>query len=64
MMLMGKYDSQWKQQYDVRLLRYTGRKERGTFCSAMQYARRHKGGMTLIEHARRQPWETWQAQCT
>ena len=64
MMRMGKYDSPWKPKYDVRLLRYTGRKERGTFCSAMQYARRHKGGMTLIEHARKQPWETWQAKCT
>lgn len=60
MLRMGKYDSQWKLGFNVRTLKYTGRKEYGTFCTAIQYARRHKGGMALIEHARNQPWETWQ----
>lgn len=60
-LICGKYDSQWKQEYDIRTMRFTGRRERGTFSTAMAYARRNKGGMVLIEHARRQPWETWQA---
>lgn len=60
-MIRGKYDSLWKQVYNVRTGKFTGRLERGTFDTAMNYARRTRGGIGAIEHIRNQPWETWQA---
>jgi len=60
-MICGKYDSLWKKEYNVRTGKFTGRLERGTFATAMDYARRVKGGMGAIEYARYQPWETWKA---
>lgn len=60
-MICGKYDSLWKQEFNTRTMKRTGRLERGTFTTAMEYARRVKGGVRAIEHARRQPWETWKA---
>ena len=58
-MIRGKYDSLWKREFNTRTLKFTGRLERGTFATAMDYARRHKGGVALIQHVRNQPWETW-----
>lgn len=60
-LICGKYDSQWKREYDIRTLRYTGRKEIGIFSTPMVYARRCRGGMATLEYARNQPWETWKA---
>ena len=59
-MIRGKYDSAWKRQFNARIMKFTGRLERGVFDTAMNYARKNKGGMAAIEHARNQPWETWQ----
>lgn len=50
-MIQGKYDSQFKWQRRKLV--------RGCFDTAMNYTRRHKGGMQLIAHIRHQPWETW-----
>lgn len=60
-LIRGKFDSQFKQEFNVRTNRFTGRLERGTFDTAMNYARRNQGGVALIQHARNQPWETWRA---
>lgn len=60
-LIRGKFDSRWKQEFNMQTNRFTGRLEQGTFDTAMNYARKNRGGMTLIQHARRQPWETWTA---
>jgi len=54
-MIRGKYDSLWKFENGV-----SGRLIRGKFATAMEYARRTGGGVAAIQHARNQPWETWQ----
>lgn len=59
-MIRGKYDSIWKREYNARTMKFTGKLERGTFDTAMNYARKVQGGIKAIEHARCQPWETWQ----
>ena len=60
-MICGKYDSLWK--WDYQLNPHSGlhrtRRRRGHFDTAMNYARKNKGGVALIQHARNQPWETW-----
>lgn len=56
-MICGQYDSLWKWQYGP-----NGRKTKrvlGHFDTAMNFARKHKLGMTGIQHIRNQPWETW-----
>lgn len=58
-MICGKYDSLWKRELNERTMRFTGRLERGVFDTAMNYARRVRGGIAAIEHIRNQPWETW-----
>lgn len=60
-MIRGKYDSLWKRKYNVRAGRTTNQLERGVFDTAMNYARRHRGGLAAIEHIRGQPWESWKA---
>lgn len=60
-LIRGKFDSQFKQVYNARTMKFTGRVQRGTFDTAMNYARKNRGGMALIQHARNQPWETWTA---
>ena len=61
-LICGKFDSRWKQAYNTQTMRSTGRLEFGHFTSAMTYARKHQGGMALIQHIRNQPWETWTCQ--
>ena len=66
-LMCGKFDSQFKWQYKMQ----TGRmrwnflkrtvKERGHFMTPMAYACLQKGGMRTMEHAKAQPWETWQS---
>ncbi len=56
-MICGKYDSLWK--WDNRPGRKTRRQ--GHFDTAMNYARKVRGGVAAIQHIRNQPWETWQA---
>lgn len=61
-LICGKFDSQWRYQFNPTSLRGHQRqlgKVRGFFDTAMNYARRHRGGMKLLAHARNQPWETW-----
>ena len=58
-MICGKYDSLWKYGWDLKSNRISKIKVPGHFMSAMDYARRTKGGIRMIEHARCQPWETW-----
>ena len=58
---MGKYDSVWKKEFNIQTLKPIGRLERGVFEPAMDYARRHKGGVKLIHFIRNQPWESWRA---
>ena len=56
-MICGQYDSLWKWQYGP-----NGRKTKrvlGHFDTAMNFARKHKLGITGIQHIRNQPWETW-----
>ncbi len=60
-MIRGKYDSQFKYEYNTQTMKRTGRLQRGTFDTAMNYARRVKGGVAAIQHIRNQPWTTWQA---
>lgn len=62
-MICGKYDSLWKWQWRFvpgGLDRKTHR-ELGHFDTAMNYARQTRGGVRAIQHARNQPWETWQS---
>ncbi len=62
-MIRGKYDSLWK--WDHRLnpqgLDRRVRRVRGKFATAMDHARKNRGGVKLIQHIRNQPWETWTA---
>ena len=58
-LIRGKFDSLWKREFNVRTGRFTGRLEKGTFDTAMNYARRVRGGVAAIQHIRNQPWETW-----
>lgn len=58
-MIGRKYDSLWKYGWDLKTNRISKIKVPGHFMTAMEYARRNKGGMGLIDHARNQPWETW-----
>ena len=51
-MIRGKYDSLCKRDAN-------GRKVRGTYATAMQYACRVKGGVAAIQQIRNQPWESW-----
>jgi hypothetical protein len=52
--IRGKYDSLWKRNPS------TGRLDRGTFSTAMDHARKVRGGIGAIQHIRNQPWESWQ----
>jgi hypothetical protein len=58
-MIRGKYDSIWKQGYNARTGRFTGRLERGAFDTAMNYACKNKGGIQSIQLVRARPWITW-----
>ena len=58
-LIRGKFDSLYKFVWDRRANRVSKQKVQGHFMTPMDYARRNKGGMGLLEHARRQPWETW-----
>lgn len=60
-MICGKYDSLWKREWNSRIGRFTGRLERGVFDTAMNYARKNRGGIRAIEHCRNQPWESWRS---
>ena len=61
-MICGKYDSLWKWTYKFNPhgLDRRGHRVRGTFDTAMNYARKNKSGVAAIQHIRAQPWETWQ----
>lgn len=59
-MICGKYDSLWKYTYNWKANRTSKIRVQGHFMTAIEYARYTKGGMRLINHARKQPWETWQ----
>lgn len=58
-LIRGKFDSLYKFSWDFKADRVGKQKVQGHYMTAMDYARRNKGGMGLLEHARRQPWETW-----
>jgi hypothetical protein len=58
-MIRGKYDSLWKQEFNVSTAKFTGRLKKGFFDTAMNYARKNKGGVVAIRHIRNQPWESW-----
>ena len=59
-MICGKYDSLYKREFNLVTGKFTQRLQRGKFATAMQYAQRVRGGVAAIQHARNQPWETWQ----
>ena len=61
-MICGKYDALWKWKYQLnpRGLDRKVRLQRGKFATAMDYARRVRGGVAAIQHIRAQPWETWE----
>ena len=61
-MICGKYDSlcKWQRQLNPLGLGRKIQRQRGKFATAMQYAQRVRGGVAAIQHARNQPWETWQ----
>lgn len=58
-LIRGKFDSRWKQEFNTKIMKSTGKLEQGYFMTAITYARKNRGGMALIRHARNQPWETW-----
>lgn len=58
-LIRGKFDSMWKYGWDFKADRVGKIKVQGHFMTPMDYARRCKGGIRMIEHARCQPWETW-----
>lgn len=60
-MINGKYDSLWKKEFDAKTFKSTGRLKKGFFDTAMNYARKHKGGVAAIQHIRNQPWESWRS---
>ena len=60
-LIRGKFDSQWKFDYNLKTDELTNRKIRGRFMTAMQYACYTKGGMIMIDSVRTRPWNTWKA---
>jgi hypothetical protein len=60
-LIRGKYDSQWKLDWNLDTDRQIRRKYKGHFDSAMNYARKTRGGIKMIQHIRTQPWTTWMA---
>lgn len=62
-LIRGKFDSLWKWEHQInpRGLDRRIRRRKGTFDTAMNYARKVRGGVAAIQHIRRQPWETWTA---
>lgn len=60
-MIRGKYDSQWRFDWNMKTGKQTRTKHRGHFMTAVDYACWTRGGVKMIEHIRCQPWTTWRA---
>lgn len=58
-LIRGKFDSRFKFEFDEKRMKTSTRKVQGYFMTPMHYACYTKGGVRMIEHIRKQPWETW-----